>query len=149
MIERTGDLWAYPAAWICIPTNGMRRKGDGSAVMGAGLAKTAAELCPELPAHLGKLLLAHGNHVLNLGLWDVNGREIHLVSFPTKEHWNRPSHLDLIRRSARELRADFSRVEGAIAMPRVGCGFGGLGWSVVQPVLHEELPGDQFVVVTP
>jgi len=148
MIERTGDLWAYPAEWICIPTNGMR-KGDGTAVMGAGLAKAAAQLCPELPAHLGKLLLAHGNHVLNLGLWDVNGREIHLVSFPTKEHWRRASHLDLIRRSAKELRADFSNVGGPVALPRVGTGCGGLGWAVVQVVLREELPGDQFVVVTP
>jgi len=148
MIEKTGDLLAFDAEWIVIPTNGQRRM-NGSAVMGAGLARVIADLNPDLPAHFGKLLKYHGNHVLNLGLWKVReDREANLVGFPTKHDWRASSDLELIRRSARELRADFDKV-GMVALPRVGCGCGQLAWSVVAPVLREELPEDSFVVVTP
>jgi hypothetical protein len=148
MIEVDGDIWAYePAEYICIPTNGQRRM-DGSAIMGAGLARAAAEECPGLAAHLGKMLKYHGNHVINLGLWKLKttSREVNLIAFPTKGDWRHDSTPILVERSAKELAEDFAD-SGIIALPRVGTGNGGLAWSVVKPLLEAALTGDSFVVV--
>ena len=51
------ELWALHDAglWVVIPTN-LRRKADGTAVMGAGLALAAARRFPDLAARYGVAL---------------------------------------------------------------------------------------------
>lgn len=169
MIERRGDLWAEnvdgwkpgdTAPWIVIPTNGERKSG-GLAVMGAGVAKRAAELMPTLPAILGARLKDFGNHVAWLGFHALSERSPlstatrAVVSFPTKHKWRDMSSAELIERSAKEL---VRLVDGhgeqispsLVLLPRVGCGFGGLGWrEVVRPILERHLKDDKYVVVNP
>lgn len=143
MREAVADLWSYhqDGAWIGITTNGMTRR-DGSAVMGAGLAKQAALRFPTLPKLLGEALRQQGNHVM---AWP----EFRLVTFPTKHDWQRPSELALIERSAREL-LQVIRVQNlpTIVLPRPGCGLGQLEWDAVRPLLAR-LWDDRFVIVTP
>jgi len=146
MIERTGDLWDTDADWIVIPTNGERR-ADGGAVMGAGLAKQALLKCHGIDRVLGQGLVKNGNHVQCLGSWTVDGVKRSIIAFPTKNKWRESSDLDLIARSARELRGLLLGDNDTIALPRVGTGCGGLGWVVVKPVLQRELPGERFIVV--
>lgn len=119
----------------CIPTNGMVR-ADGTAVMGSGLALSAANLEPRLPALLGEYIQAYGNRTFNLGGgW---------VAAPTKDHWRDPSTLDRIEETCWEL-VDMADKFGwdDIYVSRMGCGLGGLTWSVVKTVISPMLD-DRF-----
>ncbi len=148
MIEVAGDIWETDADYIVIPTNGQRRQ-DGGAIMGAGLAKQALLKCHGIDKVLGQSLVKNGNHVQLLGSWTIEGVKRSLVSFPTKDKWKEPSDLDLIRRSAKELRGLLFGLDEVIALPKVGTGCGGLSWFVVKPILVAELPGERFIVVNP
>jgi hypothetical protein len=140
MVEISGDIWDYMGrAIIAVTTNGLVTR-KGSAVLGRGCARQAQQRFPDLPLHLGRLLLEHGNHVLPLG----NG----LVSFPVEESpWSVPDLL-LIRRSAGEL-LELANREGwsRIVVPRPGCGGGGLDWKEVRPLLAEFFD-NRFLVIT-
>lgn len=136
---------------VCINTNGMTRK-DGSAVMGAGQAREAAERFFHIQQTLGHCLLAHGNHVYHMGSHfdEKSGHAMTVFTFPTKNDWRSPSDLALIAQSAREL-VDFVdrlHIEHCyLAAP--GCGLGGLDWeNQVKPVLSAILD-DRFTVTVP
>lgn len=146
MLEQTGDLWTLHAGARCITTNGMVRR-DGQAVMGAGVALAAKQRYPDLPTILAKSLRRHGNHVAYLGYRDG----AHLYSFPTKHDWRDPSDIDLIRRSAEELRdlvlPDLERLQ-PVLLPRPGCGNGQLAWHDVKAEIEGILVEDAFVIVS-
>jgi hypothetical protein len=139
MLELTGDIWDYlGTAVIAVTTNGSVTR-DGRAVLGRGCARQAGRHFPALPALLGQLIRAHGNHVQLI----ADG----LVSFPVEESaWSLPDPR-LIRRSAGELRvlAD-ARQWRRIVVPRPGCGGGGLAWRDVSPLLTD-LFDDRFFVI--
>lgn len=140
--EVVGDLWDYPASVYVIPTNGFVKKGNPRrAVMGAGLALQAATRYPNLPEVLGRCILGRGNHVYGIAH--------NIVAFPTKNDWRDDASLELIEQSARELKELADKIGWPIvAMPRVGCGLGGLRWGHVKPVLEAVFGDDnRFVVV--
>lgn len=148
MIEVTGNIWDYPADWICITTNG-DVKPNGQAVMGRGIALEAKTRHPMLPKKLGTLILARGNVVNCLGVW--KGKR--LYSFPTKHNWREKSDIGLIMSSVRQLlcyHKDAKRVLGVenpiVAMTRPGCGCGGLDWDDVKAAIGPMLD-DSFVIV--
>lgn len=140
MQEAVENIWEYLGRGvIAITTSGSLTRA-GKAVMGRGVSRQAAERFPGLPEELGDLLRQGGNHVHPLS----DG----LVSFPVEESaWACPD-LRLIARSARELRELADR-EGwdTVAVPRPGCGGGGLDWKEVRPLLVEHFDG-RFVVVS-
>lgn len=122
------NIWTMQGIKL-IPTNGIV-KTNGTAVMGAGLAKQAANLYPELPAYLGSLIKQYGNRAFNLG----NG----LASFPTKYDYRADSDLLLIKHSAEEVVKLANKFGWQhILVPRVGCGLGKLEWRVVKKLLDE------------
>lgn len=144
MREARGNLWTFhdQGHWVCILTNGIV-KADGTAVMGAGVAKQAADRFPDLPRLYGVALKEFGHHV---DYWDC----FKLFVFPTKHHWQDPADLKLIEQSARELMQQLNEDDftGPIYLPRPGTGLGGLDWesqvkSVIAPILD-----DRVVVVT-
>lgn len=112
---------------LLIPTNVQTRR-DGTAVMGAGLARQAAAHRPDLPRRYGEAL-RRGEEIL------VDGD---LICFPTKDAWRMPSTLKRIAVSCRQL----IRIAPAfdfLLVPRLGCGLGGLSWDDVRPLLQREL----------
>lgn len=121
--------------------------------MGAGVALQAKERYPNLPKYLGQAIRLNGNLVHNCGRWGDDDSII--FSFPTKVRWSDPSDLNLIAASALQLarHVDEWRTEHehpkypVIALPRVGCGAGGLSWGEVQPLLANILD-DRFVVIS-
>lgn len=139
--EVCGNIWDYPAAIVVIPTNGFVNI-SGRAVMGAGLALQAANRYPDLPEVLAKCIHVSGNHVHVI--------RHNIVAFPTKEHWRDPSSLGLIEAGALELASLANmldwRARWSVALPRLGCGLGGLRWAHVKPILEKYLD-DRFVVV--
>lgn len=60
-----------------------------------------------------------------------------IFNFPTKIHWKDPSDIEYIEKSARTLVAWCKRYgnKKKIAVPKVGCGLGGLDWNTVKPKL--------------
>jgi hypothetical protein len=111
----------------------------GHAVLGRGCARQAQQHFVDLTERLGALLATGGNHVQIIG----DG----LVSFPVEESpWANPD-LQLIRRSAQELRALADRENWRqIVVPRPGCGGGGLSWKDVRPLL-EDVFDRRFIVI--
>jgi len=159
MIEIVGDLFDQKVDAIAIMTNGAVRS-DGDAVMGKGTAHQAAMRWVGIESRLGDLLKEFGNHVWKLTVADDDGNiflptrlssnrkyivPYHIFTFPTKDKWQRPSNLALIRKSAEELKAKAGTM--TVALSRPGCGFGGLKWEEVKPHLTPILVGDQFRIV--
>jgi len=140
-----GDIWHYyeRGAWAVIPTNTCVR-ADGTAVMGAGLAKQAAERFPELPALYGEWL----NGGTNDG--PVFFDEGRLILFPTKRNWRNPSDLDLIEANLSRLAEELSAASCHVVFPLLGCGLGGLDWErEVRPLMERYLVSDRYAVVVP
>lgn len=140
MREMELDIWSlWGTGVIVITTNGSVTR-DGRAIPGRGVAGQAAGRFPEMRARLGEQLKAGGNHVYQI----IPG----LVSFPVEETPFSQPDKRLIRQSAEELRllADQNDWQ-LIAVPRPGCGGGGLNWQEVRPLL-EDLFDERFIVVT-
>jgi O-acetyl-ADP-ribose deacetylase (regulator of RNase III) len=60
-----------------------------------------------------------------------------ILNVPTKRHWRQPSRLDDVRQGLAAL-VEVVRRRGirSIAVPPLGCGAGGLSWSVVRPLIE-------------
>lgn len=172
MIDIRGDMWTVTCDALCITTNGFV-KNNGSAVMGRGCAKQAAQLLPFLPDRLGQLIRTNGNNVQILHEADATA----LVSFPVKpeggvinsmddivQHmqsrvpsngwmpgWAWKADLSIIERSAQQLVALANQrwpdPLHRIVLPRPGCGAGELDWQQVRPMLKHYLD-DRFAVIT-
>lgn len=156
MLEIKGNIFDIEDAdAICVTTNGVLNRA-GELVMGQGtptashIAAQFAKRYPRLPFQLGKLVERYGNnvHVPSLAWTDHNPP--HVVSFPTKHDWKKPSDLKLIEQSARQLVAVADHLGwGKIVLTRPGCGRGGLDWtSEVKPIV-ELLLDDRFYVIHP
>lgn len=139
--ETIADLWTFHdrGAVVAVTTSGLVGK-DGLARLGRGVARQAGERHPWFAARLGALLAASGHHVQHVGE--------RIVSFPVEHHPLERPDPELIRRSAVEL-AVLAQREGwtFVAIPRPGCGGGGLDWQEVKPLLSPYLD-DRFVAVT-
>lgn len=128
MVEATGDIWEFSGKGVIVITTNGSLTRRGLAVPGSGVTRQAALRYPWLLEKLGRSISEQGNHVFDLGCG--------IVSFPVEETaWSQPD-LRIIARSAAELRtlADASGWQ-QVAVPRPGCGGGGLSWKDVQPLL--------------
>lgn len=149
MMEVYGDLWTYQpddTSFIipCITTNGFI-KTNGRAVMGRGVAKEALERYPELDKALGQMLDIHGTKVLVLA---PDNRGSILISFPTKYHWREKADLELISKSAGELRSlALGSPNWVFILPRPGCSNGRRDWLMeVKPIIEPMLPDNVHVI---
>jgi O-acetyl-ADP-ribose deacetylase (regulator of RNase III) len=63
-----------------------------------------------------------------------------IINFPTKEQWFRRTKLEWIESGMASLQ-NVIREKGikSVAVPPLGCGNGGLKWSVVRPIIEREL----------
>lgn len=66
------------------------------------------------------------------------GVKKYIINFPTKKHWSDKSSLCDIRYGLRDLIQWVSTLRiGSVAIPKVGCGLGGLDWEEVRPLIVE------------
>jgi hypothetical protein len=141
MREAVADLWTFHerGAVVAVTTSGLVG-GDGLARLGTGAAAQAGRRFDWFAARLGALVTAGGNHVHHVGE--------RIVSFPVEHHPLQRPDLELIRRSAVELAGLAQRERWTfVALPRPGCGGGGLEWLEVRPHVAPYLD-DRFVAVT-
>lgn len=140
VIEKYGDLWHVLCDVRVVTTNGKVRK-DGACVMGRGTANQAVECHPGINFELGTLLRRHGNHCYLLAGGQV-------VSYPVKHDWREMADIDLIVRSTHELIVLAEIYEWrTVAMPRPGCGNGGLSWARQVRDVIEPLLDDRFEII--
>jgi O-acetyl-ADP-ribose deacetylase (regulator of RNase III) len=76
-------------------------------------------------------------HVFQLG----EGSQPRLIiNFPTKREWRSPSRMEDIESGLNALAQEIRiRAIRSIALPALGCGNGGLGWSEVYPRIRDVL----------
>ena len=111
-------------------------------VMGAGLALAFKErypanyesyvsACREQRIRVGKMFLQHVEEPGNIK-WIIN--------YPTKNHWREPSKMAFVRFGLFHFRYILqSNCIKSVAIPKLGCGKGGLNWEEVKKVLEEGL----------
>lgn len=153
MRERKVDAWEFirqnPVDALCITTNGAVRK-DGACVMGAGIAKQAAQRYPSLPYFLGDRISQYGNqtYLYRPGVdFTVGADASYIVSLPVKHHWREIADIELITVSVKKL-VFLTNALGweRVVVPRPGVGNGRLNWDYVKGRI-EPLLDDRFTLV--
>lgn len=140
--EIEGDLWDYQGKgdWVAVTTNGIVNKA-GRCVMGRGVAQEATVIFPWLSSDLGYRIKRGGGNVVHAF------PAIKLFSFPVKTHWRDDADLNLIERSAKQLREQVDdRGIKRVYLVQPGTGNGRRKWSEVKPLI-EPFFDDRFVVV--
>lgn len=128
-------------SWMVVPIN-LQVKVNGSAVMGAGLAKQAADRWKSLPKELGQELISQDLQTFTIFTFP----EIRVVAAPTKVHWRNKSSLELVEKSCMHIRAHF-RNNLLVVLPKMGCGLGQLKWEDVEPLYERYFKTDNYIVV--
>jgi O-acetyl-ADP-ribose deacetylase (regulator of RNase III) len=151
-----GDIFASNCEVLVNPVNCV-------GIMGAGLAKQFKERYPT-NYHQYKRACSAGK--LKMGTIDIHNYsyegdyyydyEHYIINFPTKIHYNRPSKLEYIEHGLKVLRKYLVITESptiprrfkhqSIAIPKLGCGLGGLKWKEVKKLIEKYL-GDLNILV--
>jgi hypothetical protein len=139
-----GELWSFYGhePYIVLITVNGDVKPNGKNVMGKGCAAEARLKIPGIEKLVGANIQTFGNKVLLTD--DGYG------TFPVKNHWWEKADMELIVRSADDLRrfaeSDTFKKK-TFLLPRPGCGSGGLVWSEVKAVLEAcHLPDNVHVI---
>lgn len=138
MIRYTeGDLLRAPEQAI---TNAVNTVG----VMGKGLA---LQFKQQFPENFRAYATACKTGEVKVGRMFVTRRETPegprwIINFPTKQDWRHPSRLEWVESGLHDLRRVLL-AEGirSVALPKLGCGLGGLDWETVRPLI-ESILGD-------
>ena len=124
-------------------------------VMGKGIAlqfkraypanyKAYRSACQRGEVHLGQMF------VFDTG---IKGSRRYLINFPTKQHWKSASRLEDIRSGLDDLvRVVNEHGIFSVAIPALGCGYGGLDWEQVRPMIEtavERMPHVRAVIFAP
>lgn len=77
----------------------------------------------------------------------------YIINFPTKRHWKGKSRIEDVEVGLQALREDIQRLGiQSIALPPLGCGYGGLDWQQVKPLIQhylQSLDNVQVIVFEP
>jgi len=158
MQEIIGDIFNYlndkDTNAICIFTNGIVNS-YGYAMAGAGQAGEASRRWLNFRTLLGTHINKNGNivgvlgKVNNLSNYISDNGHINIISFPTKQHFNKPSIPKLIEQSSKELKT-ITDQKGfkKIILGRPGCGkhTGRLSWDKDVKKLIEPFLDDRFII---
>lgn len=107
-------------------------------VMGKGLA---LQFKKEFPKNFVDYQIACAYKKIRIGIPSIfieDGYKI--VNFPTKNDWREPSHITYIIQGLKHLRflIDLFKPK-SVALPRLGCGLGGLDWVDVREAIEAQL----------
>ncbi len=108
-------------------------------VMGKGLALQFKDRYPQMFAEYRRQC---SQNRLRPGILQLhclpNGKNI--INFPTKMHWHNSSRIDYIISGMDYLVRNYQRWQiTSIAFPPLGCGCGGLDWTLVEKIITSKL----------
>ena len=108
-------------------------------VMGKGIAYDFKKYYPKMFEEYKQLCDTNQFNIGDLNLYKTSNKWI--LNFPTKEHWRSPSKIDFIEKGLQKLVQDAHKLQiNDIAMPKLGCGNGGLEWEKeVKPLIEKYL----------
>lgn len=120
-------------------------------VMGGGLAAlfindpSYTDVCVEYNEYCQKVNSYPGPYNLLQPKIYKNSKGKDVLQFPTKIHWKDPSKIEYIEKGLEKI---LKILEGydSVAFPKLGCGLGGLDWSVVKPLMKHHLKHFQGTV---
>ena len=113
-------------------------------IMGKGIAlqfklkhpenyKLYKKACYRKEVRIGKMFITKINNLFG---------EKYIINFPTKKHWRGKSRLDYIEEGLDDLIKQIKELNiQSIVIPPLGCGFGGLNWNDVRPLIERKLSG--------
>lgn len=135
--EIKGNIWDTSCDIITIPTNTV-------GVMGAGLAKQLKERDYSVYE-----VYKHHHNTKNLSVYRpelIRGNTGWFLLFHTKQHFRDPSQLRWVDNNLQWIRKNYEKGRvgdllglQSIALPAVGCGLGGLDFTVVRELIYEYL----------
>ena len=109
-------------------------------VSGAGLAKQFKREHPYWFMNYHTWCYEDKSGIGKLHLYLEMGTPKWIISFPTKKHWINPSHICYIICGLEELVEKIIQKKiRSIAIPKLGCGLGGLEWKDVNALFKEYL----------
>ena len=108
-------------------------------VMGKGIASDFKKYYPKMFEEYKERCNTNRLNIGDLHLYKTSNKWI--LNFPTKEHWRSPSRIEFIEEGLKKLIKESHRLQiNDIAMPKLGCGNGGLDWeSQVKPLVEKYL----------
>lgn len=126
-----GDIFNGPSKIIVNTVNTV-------GVMGKGIALEYKKRYPEMFVRYHDLCKSNQLDIGKLYLWKKSDKWVLL--FPTKKHWRNPSKLEYIEQGLIKFVDNWDKLGAdSIAFPRLGCGNGGLDWTVVKPLMEKYL----------
>lgn len=130
------DIFNVGAKYLVNPVNCV-------GVMGKGLA---LQFKKKYPAMFNKYkVMCDNNEIRSKNVYFVNEKDCTIILFPTKKHWKDRSLLVDIDEGLECLAAQIDFIvsrtgEASIAIPKIGCGLGGLNWeNQVKPLINKYL----------
>ena len=127
-VFKTGDIFCDKSEYIVNPVN-------TQGVMGAGLARQFKENYPKHFQFYKKYCDSGDFKIGSLIRFHERGRGI--ICIPTKEHWKDPSKLEYVEKGLQSIIGLMKAFEiKSIALPKLGCGLGGLDYEKeVKPLI--------------
>ena len=109
-------------------------------VMGRGLAAQFKKAYPDMFASYRAAAKAGEVSPGVLHVYELDDARGFVVNLPTKRHWRAKARLEDVDAGLAAL-ATWARARGvaSLAVPRLGCGLGGLDWEVVRPRIQGAL----------
>ena len=111
-------------------------------IMGKGIALQFKRAYPEMFIAYERAAKAGDLEIGRMHVWETGALDgpRFIINFPTKRHWRAPSRLAAIDAGLVDL-VRVIRENGirSIAVPPLGCGHGGLDWTLVAPHIWEAL----------
>lgn len=127
-------------------------------VMGKGIALQFKNAFPDMYENYRVACrnkqVVPGKMLIDVVVYNYYNKEfIIIINFPTKRHWKNPSIIGDIKSGLQSLITDIQAMKiKSIAIPPLGCGNGGLDWSVVCPMIEdamEEVPDTKVLLYEP
>ncbi|MBL7139258.1 MAG: macro domain-containing protein [Bacteroidales bacterium] len=135
IIYKTGNLLDSDAEALVNTVNTV-------GIMGKGIALQFREAFPENYKQYKKAVEANEitiGHVFVTQLSTIEGIR-YIINFPTKTHWKSPSRIEYIREGLQDLKKVINSLSiRSIALPPLGCGNGGLDWTLVKKEIEASL----------
>lgn len=129
MREFTGNLFGSDATALGHGVN-----VDG--LMGAGIAKQFAALFPTM--HMNYRALCNAKLLMPGEVYVHTTPNLTIYNIASQDRPGRNARLDWLAEGIDAALSDTSLLgHSALALPRIGCGIGGLSWDDVEPLLAE------------